>query len=277
MEKKGKTVAKVSIRCSCGAQVVVDARSRGVACPSCKAPLRPNRVTVTRGTPVRRGGKPRPPAPPPSSVQEIVCRCGERLQVRPEYLGKLAQCPRCGVKMKLEKVRDPQTLHMGVRAAEVPAEGPPPPQPGTEKRQESGSLAKVPTGARPLTCRCGARLMVTPELLGKEAQCPQCGLLMRVWSFNDPATRTVTLAAEPVNGAGHPLEEASVASQEILCQCGEHLLVRPEHVGKQVQCAACGTIMQVQKTTDPVTQAPILQARVVGKVDLDSWSLDDFK
>lgn len=275
MNKKGKTVGRFSIRCSCGAQVVVDGRSRIVACPSCKAPLRANRFTVTRGTPSREKRPPAPPGPP--SSHEIVCRCGERLRVRPEYLGRLAQCPRCGMRMKLEEVRDPQTLRAGVRAAEVPAGTPPAAPAAAGKRPESGSLPKVPAGARPLTCRCGARLMVLPELLGREAQCPQCGLLMRIWSFNDPATRTVTVAAEPVNGAGHAPAEASIASQEILCQCGEHLLVRPEHMGKQVQCAACGTIMMVDKTADPVTGAPVLQPRVVGKVDLDSWSLDDFK
>jgi len=137
---------------------------------------------------------------------------------------------------------------------------------------------KSPTGARKLTCRCGASLTVLPEHFGKQAQCPQCGLVMRLYSYHDPMTQEVAVTAEPVTGAGGaPDEGASVASQELLCQCGEHLLVSHEHLGKQVQCAACGVIMKIEKTIDPVTSAPTIRASVVGKVDLDSWSLDDFK
>ncbi len=291
MEKKRISSPLVTINCACGAEVVVDHRSRdGVyVCRSCKAPLRltpPAKKVPSNGDPPSRG-KPRKVTP---GIQEIVCRCGERLQVRPEHLGKRGQCPRCGTQMNLEKARDPQTLEMKVRASEAPpprkpaAAGPPkreragpPPAPAGGKA-ESAALSKIPTGSHSLACRCGARLLVLPEHVGKEAQCPQCGLVMRLFSYHDPETRAVTVTAEPAGGESRePAAGASIASQELLCQCGEHLLVQPEHLDKQVQCAACGTIMKLEKALDPLTSTPTIQARVVGKVDLDSWSLDDFQ
>jgi len=281
MRKKRDALPEVTIACTCGAQVRIDRQSNdGVyICSACKAALR--LTPPPPGSPSNGGASSASGLrPSPGAALEIVCKCGEHLRVRPEHVGRRVQCSRCGVQMKLERVRDPQTLDLMIRASEVPPEREPesPPKGGEGAKGGSAALSKIPKGARSLACRCGARLLVLPEHLGKEAQCPQCGLLMRLYSYHDPQTGAVTVTASPVDERGRaPAAEASIASQELLCQCGEHLLVKPEHVDKQVQCAACGVIMVVEKTVDPATSVPTLRARVVGKVNLDAWSLDDFK
>ncbi len=344
MKKSKASSPLVTVSCSCGAEVVVDTRSpnRVSVCFSCKAPLRvgPARRETA---PARQGGI-------PPGAQEIACRCGERLLVRAEHLGKTGQCPRCGTQMKLEKVRDPQTLASRVRPSEVP-----PPKaaaaPGRSKKKASGSpkdpsemrevvcrcgerlkvrpehlgrlgrcphcgigmkiekvgnagtpgyqirvfeseaaigalqlpasssasLSAIPSGTVPLRCRCGASLLVLPEHQGKQARCPQCGASMRLERSPDARGGGTSVEAVPVNGRQRaPASKIPVASQELLCQCGQPLLVRPEHVGRRAQCPSCGTLMRLEKTVDPLTRAPVLRAVIVGKVDLDAWSLDDF-
>lgn len=89
-----------TVSCPCGAQTVVDRRSldRVHLCPSCKAPL-------------QLPPPPTPPPPPPGSAAfQLRCACGSQLTVPREVIGKEAVCGSCKRVMKLEVVRDPQTL-----------------------------------------------------------------------------------------------------------------------------------------------------------------------
>src|SRR5262249_42163357 len=83
-------------------------------------------------------------------------------------------------------------------------------------------------------------------------------------SFDEsPAEFIADAPAQPVD-----------AGQELFCPCGEALMVSFADAGRNVQCPTCLTLMAVDALKDGKGKA--LRVRAIGKMDQDTWSLNDF-
>jgi hypothetical protein len=297
-----KAAAPPSVRgenlsCPCGGRVFVrvDEIGKQTKCPSCGREMRIEKKRDPQTLATRlflAEAKPKtaamiPPAPPkelPAEV-ELKCACGASVFVRPEWAGKHAQCPKCRLDLRVVKMRDPATdstrlILVGPGAKKDAA----PPRP---KPDAPPPPAAAPSGSTPLTCVCGGPIYARPEHVGKPAQCPSCGREMRVVKKLDPETQTTRLilvAPKAKKPPAPPKPEPPAApptpppaQHDLICPCGAQLQVGREHAGKQVQCASCGTLMKIEVAPDAKSGATVIRARVIGKVDLDSWSLDDFE
>lgn len=170
------------IRCGCGSDVD-GPHGRPAACPACGRGIVP--VWASDG----RGGRLAARADGlrfPAGTSEVRCDCGQPLVARPRHVGAAVRCPVCGLGLALELFRDPQTLETRVRRPAV--RGPRRP-----------SLA-----GQDLLCACGESLRVTADHLGKQAQCPACGALIRLETARDPQTHRTELRARFVPPAARP-------------------------------------------------------------------------
>jgi hypothetical protein len=131
-------------------------------------------------------------------------------------------------------------------------------------------------------CSCGRKLIARREHVGKQVACSGCAKVWRLEKTRDPQSletrlRVAPLAPKKKTPLPGPL---SGKGQDLLCVCGHSVRVRREHLGKQAQCPACGTLMRLEKDRDPQTHQTVVRARVVGKGALPpekpDWSLDDF-
>lgn len=143
--------------CACGQPLVAKKEQAGkkVKCPVCGASMVIERYKdpQTLETKVRRAGEKRQILPgetaiiaakplgrttrrrkAPTGAQDILCACGENLRVFAEHLDKKVMCPECGMLMKMERSKDPQTSVTQVRPrivgkGEPPPKAPPPSAP----------------------------------------------------------------------------------------------------------------------------------------------------
>jgi hypothetical protein len=210
------------------------------------------------------------------AVFKVRCACGAEAAILVGAFGRPNRCGTCSGTYKVVWGLDPKTRR------KVPVTITP--------SSESRPVFKIPPGAQELVCPCGQHLLAKPHHVGKKVQCPVCAQWMRLERYKDPQTLETRIrridsranrnAEVPVPGKPPPKGEAT---QDILCTCGESLRVRPEHLGKQVQCPACGTLMRLEKKSDPESDRTVLHPRIVGQagppgkrgVDED-LSLDDF-
>ena len=126
---------------------------------------------------------------------EVPCTCGRKLLARREHEGKQVACSGCAKVWRLERHRDPQSLHTTLRVAPVAAKKKPKPGPLSSKGQD-------------LLCVCGHSLRVQREHLGKRAQCPSCGTVMRLERDRDPQTHHTVVRAKIVGKGEPPTEKA---------------------------------------------------------------------
>ena len=177
-----------TVRCTCGAALTVRAEAVGtsVTCAECKASF-----GIVWARDARSGARIAASAAAvrvPKGTFEVRCECGQTLVAKREQAGKVVKCPTCARSMKLEKIRDPQTLETKIRAAK--AGGP--------------VLPKPAAGGQDFLCSCGESLRVTAENLGKQGQCPNCGALMKFEKSRDPQTHSTELRVRVVGQAEPP-------------------------------------------------------------------------
>ena len=189
-----KVGAVFKVRCACGAETSIEVGSFGrpIPCRTCSGSFKvvwgidsrtKKKVPVTVGD--TKTSKRVFKIPP--GMQELVCPCGQHLLARPDQVGKRVQCPVCGTWLKLERYKDPQTLETRIRTVE----------------SRINRLPLVPDdGVQDILCTCGETLRVAPEHLGKQAQCPACGAVMRLEGKRDPETSVTTVAPRIVGQAG---------------------------------------------------------------------------
>lgn len=178
-------------------QVGIEYAGLRVACPDCGAEIAIERardpqtfVTVLRKV-VKKPGTTRPAAARDTDTrggmdpdtETLSCVCGRTLLVRRDDIGKQAECHGCGRQMKLEAVRDPQSLRVSIRAVNLD-----------------------PDTSQELICSCGAAMMVYPDDLGKQIQCSRCGTQMRVKKVWDAETKTSALQVKVI-GADDALKD----------------------------------------------------------------------
>ncbi|HLY12122.1 MAG TPA: hypothetical protein VKW04_22665 [Planctomycetota bacterium] len=168
----------------------------------------------------------------------------------------------------------------------------------------------TPTFDKPgLICECGRGIEVLKALEGGgEYTCPACGRSVRMEKFRGSQSKHTVIrpifgpktpppVAPPAQPAPAPETEAvfseipdertdappadaassSGSYQELFCPCGEALMIGMEDAGKNVQCPTCLTLISVEVLRDSRTGGQALRVRAIGKIDQDTWSLNDFQ
>jgi len=159
-----------------------------------------------------------------------------------------------------------------------------------------------------LVCECGRGIEVLKALESAEYTCPACGRSVRMEKLKNSQTKHTIIrpifgpkTPPPMTSAprtppkpkpapetvfeedpaqlpeNEPAAAASSSSyQELFCPCGEALMIGMEDAGKNVQCPTCLTLMSVDVQRDS-KGANGLRVRAIGKMDQDTWSLNDFQ
>jgi hypothetical protein len=212
------------------------------------------------------------------AVYKVRCPCGAIAAIEVHSFGRSIRCKKCSGSYKVVWGLDPKTKR------KIPVT--------VDPQGSTKTVFKLPPGAQELVCPCGQHLVAHPHQVGKKVQCPVCGSWLRLERYKDPQsleTRIRTIESKTKKVAAVRARDTtlrkvnpSAGIQDILCICGESLRVHPEHVGKQAQCHACGTVMRLEEIRDPQTSLTRILPRVVGKPapskrGLDEeLSLDDF-
>ncbi len=298
-----------SIACACGAKSTLDARSFGrpTVCPKCgkyftvawgKDPVTQKSAPVAVSLAKKR----------PATPLRLVCSCGYARAVTAAEAAKNTRCPGCGKSMMVEKPasarsRDSNRIIKLSSAPVTPSRMPPmPPVAPPPKTDESSAsrLKRIPTspafGGPGLVCECGKELEVVKALGTDGTVCPACGREVRMEKIRNPQSKH-TVIRPRFGPKTPPPPEAPVVSlptaefvedpnptpaplpasyQELFCPCGEALMIGDEDAGKNVQCPTCLTLISVEIVKDTKTNHSGLRVKTIGKMDQDTWSLNDF-
>jgi len=207
------------------------------------------------------------------AVFKVRCTCGSETAIEVSSFGRPLRCKACSGSYKVVWALDPKTK----KKVPVTVQGA-----DTTRR-----VFKIPPGSQELVCSCGQHLLARPDQVGKRVQCPVCGNWLKLERYKDPQTlqtKIRTVESRINRLLSTPKDpDPDQKGQDILCTCGESLRVQPEHLGKQAQCPACGTLMRLEKKRDPETSLTVVHPRIIGqakpprKRGLDEeLSIDDF-
>ena len=198
------------------------------------------RPTLTKLPPT---SAPKPAGPPPKRtlrLGEVACRCGEVIPPRTSRTGKAFSCPACKREGRVEEGKDEKGAPMlkAVFTSEPAAAPPPPPPP------PSRSVAPPPPPPKPAAAHAGE-----PTALFEE--------------FDS----NVEVEFAPMD---------SNDGQQVLCDCGSQIIVTPRDAGQHAQCPQCGIVMLVEQVQDTAGGPPFMRVRTVGRMDEETWTLEDF-
>ncbi len=300
----------IQITCNCGykRKVPADQVTKLPTCPGCGNPMyldRPARqkptgpllppkpfIEVTRYAPAYRPSSPPPPKPaapskPPRTTSKpastarmavLLCSvCGDRLLAPDVKPARLPKCLRCDGPMVLQP--PPSRMEQAAFEATPEPSAPPP----TKRLPRSAAPApsspppskRLPRSAAPgasLLCPCGESVDMRGAGPDSVLTCPSCGRNIRMQKSRHPQTLQTLL--KPIFDEVAPEPEPTVArepgSLEILCECGEGLVVSLRDVGHPVQCPGCSMLLQVENTTSGLKVNPM------GRIDEQTWSWQDF-
>jgi len=304
-----------SIACACGATASLDARSFGRprVCPKCgnaftvawgKDPVTQKNAPVAVSLARKR-------APTPLRLS---CSCGYTRAVTADEAAKNSSCPGCGRSMIVEKPaaksKDSNRIVKLSSAPTGPSRPPEPPPPPARTDESSASrLKRIPPPSTAFTtpgllCECGKEIEVVKALGTEGTVCPACGREVRMEKIRNPQSKHTLIrprfgpkteaAAPPPAPAPEPaaLFEGPTAEfvedpdptpaplpagyQELFCPCGEALMIGAEDAGKNIQCPTCLTLIAVELVRDTKTKHAGLRVKAIGKMDQDTWSLNDF-
>jgi DNA-directed RNA polymerase subunit M/transcription elongation factor TFIIS len=209
----------------------------------------------------------------------VRCKCGSAVPITVDAVGREVVCPSCSASFKAVWAVDPKTrAKILMRVAKTTG-------------------LRIPAGSQQLVCSCGQVLVAKKDQAGKRVKCPVCGAAMVIEKYKDPLTAETRVRRQETLVSAEGVETAYIAAkslgrttrrrkapagaEDILCQCGENLRVFAEQLDKKVMCPACGTLMKMEKNTDPKSQTTV-RPRIVGKTDPpkpadpDEWSMSDF-
>lgn len=223
------------------------------------------------------------------------CPCGERLLVRSGSAGRAIQCPACDRRLVLEFQKEPPP--------EPASEEPKAPKPGRPVRQP---------GPGESVCPCGNIIPPRTSRSGMTFACSACGRKGHVQMSTDPQTGAPSFRAivtegptmparhsfseggepsppPPVAAPGAPGPEEAVFepapeteedafaeaiaddAQPVICECGSEIFILPSAAGQNVQCPRCELLLSVE------LHAGELRVRTIGRMDQDTWTLEDFQ
>ena len=198
-----RTNAVYKVRCACGAEASIEVGNFGrpIRCKACSGSFKVVwgvDSKTKKKVPVTVGGSDTSKRifKIPPGAEELVCPCGQHLLAHANQVGKRVQCPVCGRWMKLEKYKDPQTLETRIRSVDSRINRLP-------LARASTSPPRPDSGTQDILCTCGESLRVALEHLGRQAQCPACGAVMRLEGKRDPQT-SITMVAPRIIGQAEP-------------------------------------------------------------------------
>jgi len=202
-----------------------------------------------------------------------------------------------------------------IKLSSAPSTSPPmpllpvPPKTSPEQRgRRINPPTPVPNFNNPgLVCECGRPIEVLKAMETGNYSCPACGRSVRMEKDRKSTSKHTVIRpifgpkGAPAKSAAKPPppkapapetvfpeqpasesaeeEHAPISSsyQELFCPCGEALMVGFEDAGKNIQCPTCLTLIAVDLVKDGKTGGKALRVRAIGKMDQDTWSLNDFK
>jgi hypothetical protein len=203
--------------------------------------LRPGVTRVTGPTP-RPAAAAAAPSKRPLRIGEVSCRCGEIIPPRTSRTGKAFTCAVCKRQGRVEEAKDEKGAPTvkAVFTVEPPgAAAPPPPSP-----------RPAPPPPPPKAPAPKAPAAEVPEALFEE--------------FDS----NVEVEFAPVDSSD---------GQQVLCDCGSQIIVTTADAGQHAQCPQCGIVMLVEQVQDSAGGPPFMRVRTVGRMDQDTWTLEDFK
>jgi hypothetical protein len=193
---------------------------------------------------------------------------------------------------------------------------PAPPQAPNKTDESSASRLKRIQGLTPppfskpvLACECGKEIEVLKVLGSGGTTCPSCGREVRMETVRNPQSKHTLIRPrfgpksepptapkpptvpdvkpKPEEAFGSPAaeaveEDAPIAIppkgsfQELFCPCGEALMVGADDAGRNIQCPTCSILISVEVIHDTRTNHTALRVKAIGKMDQDTWSLNDF-
>lgn len=289
--KSGPTTLQVS--CSCGYRRAVTASEAAGhnRCPGCGKEMivvKPpgprgkdgERVVSLSSPPAQSGGsEPRLIRIDPGT-QTVDCVCGEKILVRSESIGQTLPCTGCGRKIKVELRGKSSSTYPRVFLG-----------------------GRNPTPPPGLTCECGQVLEIARALDAKGTVCSKCGRTITMEKVRGPQTKHTivrprfgpksggqaapatpsspdrVMESPPVEfsqAAPAPAPRVDHGTQAVFCPCGEALTVGTEDIGRNIQCPTCFTLIAVDQIRDGNSGNYVLRVRAIGKMDQDTWSLNDF-
>jgi predicted RNA-binding Zn-ribbon protein involved in translation (DUF1610 family) len=233
------------------------------AIPAVPTMYRPGVTKITPPAPGKPAPAPGVPTKRPLRLGEVACRCGEIIPPRTSKTGKAFTCPSCRRQGRVEETKDekgqPQlkatfsSEPAGPTSAPPPA---PPPQPyrGTVEApiQPYRGTAVPPAAAVPPAPPPAAKAPAAAEPEG----------LFEEFDSN------VEVEFAPLS---------VVDGQQVLCDCGSQIIVTPADAGQHAQCPQCGIVMLVEQVQDSAGGPPFMRVRTVGRMDQDTWTLEDFQ
>jgi hypothetical protein len=218
------------------------------------------------------------------------------------------------VEKPASKSRDSNRIIKMTSAAVGPSKSPPPPPNKTEESSATRlkriqALTPPPFTKPVIVCECGKEIEVLKVLGSGGTSCPACGREVRMETVRNPQSKHTLIRPrfgpksepptapkpptvpdvkrQPEEAFGSPAaesveEDAPIAIpakgsyQELFCPCGEALMVGVEDAGRNIQCPTCSILISVEVIRDSKTNHTALRVKAIGKMDQDTWSLNDF-
>lgn len=196
--------------------------------------------------------------------------CGDRQIVSPAAAERQVTCLRCESLMTVLGAPAPAPPPTPPPVVETPE-----PEPIVEDAPPRRDLRPAPafvTGPS-LDCPCGESIDVRGASPGSVFRCKHCFRDVTMEKSRHPQTLQTLL--KPIFGeepAEPPLDVSlEPGAVEVLCECGEAIIVSLRDVGHPVQCPGCSMLLEVQKAPGGLKVTPI------GRIDEQNWSINDFK
>jgi hypothetical protein len=195
--------------------------------------------------------------------------CGDRQLVSPAAAERQVKCLRCESPMIVQGAPPPS-----------PAPTPPPvvetleplvdAEPERPRRDPRPAPAFV-TGPS-LDCPCGESIDVRGASPGSVFSCKHCFREVTMEKGRHPQTLQTLLKPIFSEEPAEPPLDVSLepGAIEVICECGEGIVVSLRDVGHPVQCPACSMLLEVEKAPNG------LKVTAIGRIDEQSWSMNDF-
>lgn len=116
---------------------------------------------------------------------------------------------------------------------------------------------RVKAEAPSVRCLCGRETRVEADAFGRLRSCPSCGGAFKaVWAIDPRSGRRVPVAVPQgeLRSETPPALRIPAGAEELVCDCGQVLAVRPRHVGKTAHCPVCRRSMKLERYKDPETR-----------------------
>lgn len=188
----------------------------------------------------------------------VICKiCGDRVLVNSDQQGGEIQCIRCDAMIQIPAAKQPPP--------------PPPPPPADEpvfNPNTASATQSIPvlSDGTTLECPCGEKLDIRGASPGSRFTCASCGRRVKFEKSRDP--QTLCTIMKPVFKEPDVVVDRN--NQDVICACGEALLVSLTDVGQTLQCPSCSMLMEVEQ------DGPGFKVKSLGRIDEQNWSMNDF-